>query len=266
MKFIRLDPAPQLSHLIECYWMIENTDPTGEPQKVIPDGFTELVFHYSNQFQINIDGTWHEQSKYLIAGQITRYFYLKDTGPAGMIAVKLKPAALTQLFAIAMEDITDKTIAIADLENPILCDLINQIIPFVDEHHGKQVFDQFFMKLLPVKETPITVAINFIFETNGMATVADLAKMAKVNTRQLGRLFQKYIGLSPKYYSRIIRFNYIYELIRDKKRSWTEIVYLSGYYDQSHFIRDFKAFTGEDPSAYAFEEKNMANFFLHKGS
>jgi AraC-like DNA-binding protein len=266
MKFIRIDPAPALAHLIECYWIIENDEPDGEAQKVIPDGFAELVFHYKNQFQININGYWQEQAKYLIAGQITKFFYLRDTGPAGMVAVKLKPAALTQLFGVSMEQITDQTIAIADFENPKLRELLDQVLPFVDQHQAKQVFDRFFTALLPAEETPITNAIQLIFETKGLVTVAKLAEAAKVSSRQLSRLFTKYIGVAPKYYCRIIRFNYIYELIQDKKREWAEIVYLSGYYDQSHFIRDFKAFTGEDPSAYAFDEKNMANFFLNKKS
>ena len=97
-----------------------------------------------------------------------------------------------------------------------------------------------------------------------MVTVAVMATAAGVSERQLERLFKKYIGLSPKYYARIIRFNYIFKLIHLKNTSWAEVVYQSGFYDQSHFIRNFKAFTGEDPSSYYFEEKNMANFFLNK--
>ena len=84
------------------------------------------------------------------------------------------------------------------------------------------------------------------------------------NERQIERLFSKYIGLSPKFYSRIIRFSHIFELMRSKDNSWGDLVYKSGFYDQSHFIKNFKEFTGEDPSSYGFEEKNMANFHLKK--
>ncbi|MDQ8054015.1 MAG: helix-turn-helix domain-containing protein [Pedobacter sp.] len=264
MNFIRLDPAPQLAHLIECYWIIENQSPDGQPQKIIPDGFTELVFHYQNQFQININGQWEDQDKYLIAGQISRFFYLRDTGVAGMVAVKFKPAALTQLFGLTMQEFTDRTIALKDLSDPKLNQLHQQILPYPGPETAKQIFDRFFIAMLPIAETPINVALDLIFKRKGLVTVKQLADEAQMGDRQLGRLFLKYIGLSPKYYCRIIRFNYIYELIQDRKRPWAEIVYLSGYYDQSHFIRDFKAFTGEDPSSYAFDAENMANFFLNK--
>jgi transcriptional regulator GlxA family with amidase domain len=85
-----------------------------------------------------------------------------------------------------------------------------------------------------------------------------------ITERQLERLFKKYIGLSPKFYSRIIRFNHIFQLVKEKRISWLEITHLSGYFDQSHFIRDFKAFTGEEPSQYFFDAPDMANFFLKK--
>lgn len=145
MKFTRISPHPSLGKLIECYWMMQSDDATPRIEKIIPDGFTELIF-----------------------------------------------------------------------------------------------------------------------ESNGMAGIKDLCEAGNKSERQLQRLFKKYIGLSPKYYARIIRFNYIFRLIKEKERSWAEIVFESGYYDQSHFIRNFKAFTGEDTSAYYFEAPNMANFFLNK--
>ena len=55
-----------------------------------------------------------------------------------------------------------------------------------------------------------------------------------------------------------------FDQIKQGKEPWLDITYDSGYYDQAHFIKNFKEFTGESPSAYGFEEKNMANFFLFK--
>jgi AraC-like DNA-binding protein len=85
-----------------------------------------------------------------------------------------------------------------------------------------------------------------------------------VGERYLQQLFQKYIGVSPKFFARIVRFSYIFKVIKDEDPNWADVVYEAGYYDQSHFIRNFKAFTGEDPSAYIFAEKSLANFFMKK--
>jgi methylphosphotriester-DNA--protein-cysteine methyltransferase len=75
---------------------------------------------------------------------------------------------------------------------------------------------------------------------------------------------RKFIGLPPKFYARLIRFNYIFSLIQDKKLTWSELASQSGYYDLSHFVKNFQSFTGEDPSSYVFEDENLANFFLLK--
>jgi AraC-like DNA-binding protein len=265
MKFTRIDPHPQLEYLIECYWMMQDDDPTPNIEKIIPDGFTELIFNYGSIYKAKTNGEWYLQTPNLLAGQISSYFYLENTGPTGSFAIKLKPAALTQLFNLNMDLYLDKIVDLDTFPNHELATLKEKLLPFKDEGHLKQSLDNYFLALSkkatlnPLKET-----LDLVFSSNGMASVAEMIAVAQVSERQIERLFKKYIGLSPKYYSRIIRFNYIFQLIKSKKNSWTEIVYQSGYYDQSHFIRNFKAFTGEDPSSYFFEEKNMANFFLNK--
>ncbi|WEK18469.1 MAG: helix-turn-helix domain-containing protein [Candidatus Pedobacter colombiensis] len=265
MKFIKIAPHSSLTQLVECYWMMQSDDPTPRIEKIIPDGFTELIFNYGSVYKAKINKEWHVQSPNLLAGQISSYFYLENTGPTGSFAIKLKPAALTQLFNLSMDHYLDKIVDLDTFPNQQLSTLKEKVLPFQNEHHLKSVLDNHFIELSKnVSENPIKDTLNLIFDSNGRSSVREMASVAGVGERQLERLFKKYIGLSPKYYARIIQFNYIFQLIKLKKSSWTEIVFQSGYYDQSHFIRNFKAFTGEDPSSYFFEEKNMANFFLNK--
>nr|WP_068886758.1 helix-turn-helix domain-containing protein [Pedobacter panaciterrae] len=265
MKFTRIDPDPQLDHIIECYWMMQDDNPEPRMEKIIPDGFTELIFNYGSPYKAKTNGEWQLQTQNLLAGQISSFFFLENTGPTGSFAIKLKPAALTQLFNLNMDQYLDKIVDLDTFPNPELAAMKEKLLPFKNEHDLKRVLDSYFIKLSKdIIANPLKDALDLIFSSNGTATVAEMLSTAKLSERQLERLFKKYIGLSPKYYSRIIRFNYIFQLIKSKNSSWTEIVYQSGYYDQSHFIRNFKAFTGEDPASYFFEEKNMANFFLNK--
>ena len=98
-----------------------------------------------------------------------------------------------------------------------------------------------------------------------MAPVADICKQTGCSERQLERMFRKYIGLSPKLYSRIIRFAHIFQVVQgSKEMNGSQLGIASGYYDQSHFIKNFKAFAGEEPSGYFFDQSNLANFFLRK--
>ena len=99
---------------------------------------------------------------------------------------------------------------------------------------------------------------------SGHVSVTELCDHVATGERNLERIFRTYIGLSPKFFGRIIRFNKIFELVQIEDPSWSDLVFETGYYDQSHFIRNFKAFTGEDPTRYLFSSPSLANFFLAK--
>ena len=265
MNFTRISPHEELSELIECYWMMQDQDTASKIQKIIPDGYTELIFNYGGLYRIKMDGPWRLQTANLFAGQINSYFFLENTGATASFAIKMKPAAMTQLFGLNMYKYVDKISDINTFPHPQIAKLNSILIPFKNEQELIQRLDSHFLLLKKSAcVNPLRRELRDVFESNGTITVQELCAVGGKNERQLQRLFKKYIGISPKYYIRIIRFNYIFQLLKEGMVNWTEVVFRSGYYDQSHFIRDFKCFTGEDPSAYNFKESNMANFFLNK--
>jgi AraC-like DNA-binding protein len=267
MFFKRFDPAEELKNIIECYWIIEDDDVSPQQQKIIPDGFIEIIFHYRSPYRINLGGRWEQQSLSLLAGQIRNHFFLENTGTSGIIGVKLKPTALTHLFGLSMYQFTDRVVDI--LSVPALQSLWRQEQLSVAQDHEKRIvlLDDLFKEIISEKKYAPTIAeqaIDLIFANHGMMPVSDITHKIGIGERQLENLFKKYVGLSPKFFMRIIRFNYIFKLVQENNQSWSGLAYEASYFDQSHFIRNFRDFTGENPSDYAFDEKNMANFFLQK--
>jgi len=265
MKFIRLNAHPELVHIIECYWIMIDPESVVNTQKIIPDGFIELIFHFADPYLTDITGQWCIQSTSLLAGQLKSYFHLQNTGTSGMVAIKFKPQALTKLFGFDMFGLTGKIVDLGVVNCPALMKLRNIILPYNGPAEVKSKLDLFFKeRCTGLSPDPILPALDLIFSANGRLSIADMVKASGINERKLERLFKTHVGLGPKYYARIIRFNYIFKLIKSKNTNWSDIVFQAGYYDQSHFIRDFKTFTGVDPSSYYFDEKDMANFFLNK--
>lgn len=267
MLYDRIEPDLSLSHLIDCYWVIESNDRTPHQQKIIPDGFPEIIFHYRDPYRINISGEWELQNRKLLAGQIRNHFLLENTGSSGMIGIKLKPAGVTQLFGISMQEFTDKVVhldSVLEAEFHFVSEFLLSPTPYFEKVDRLNRFFNEKKKQMKKNELLIDNALELIFKENGVVSVSELISALNVGERKLERLFNKYVGLSPKFYSRIIRFNYIFQLIQKKKLSWSEVAQLSGYYDQSHFISNFQEFTGEDPSSYFFEDENIANFFLKR--
>ncbi len=267
MLYERIQPSASLSRFIDCFWVIESDDPTIHQQKIIPDGFPEIIFHYGEPYRINISGEWSAQSNKLLAGQIRNHFLLENTGRSGMIGIKFRPHGIASLFDVTMEALTDDVVELDSFLpgqfEPVTSTLLGE------DHFSKKIaaLTSFFEDLINSKETSdqlIDRVLQLIFTRNGVLSVSEIVDQLNVNERKLERSFKKFIGLSPKFYCRIIRFNYIFKLIKEQKLSWSELAYLSGYYDQSHFIKNFQEFTGEDPSEYFFEEETMANFFLNR--
>ena len=266
MSFERIAPGNSLENFIECFWIVENEDPTPVKQKIIPDGFTEIIFHFGDHYRIKQKKQWLIQPRNLLAGQLRKYFMLENIGTSDILGIKFKPAALTHLYNLNMSLVTDRVVNLCEvLEEP------GALLRAANE--GKDHYERInslctYFKNMPVikdrKQTPVDRAVDLVFDQNGMVTVTELCDAAGVGERQLENIFKKFIGLSPKFFSRIIRFNYIFKLVDKNEQSWTSLAYEAAYYDQSHFIRNFKDFTGESPSSYLFDEKNLANFFLKK--
>jgi AraC-like DNA-binding protein len=268
MIFKRISPSVFIEDFIECYWILEDDNTTSIKQKIIPDGFPEIIFHYGDPYKISISGKWEIQTNFLLAGQITKYFYLENTGTTGTFGIKLKPSAIARLFHLSMKDYNDKVVSLNNTNNSELNGI--KYILSSGHNHDEIIFllNSFFEELIAEKKPispPIDDAVKFIFKKNGLVTVAELCSVAYLGERQLLNQFSRYVGLSPKLYARVIRLNYIFQLVRENKEKWSSLAYEAAFFDQSHFIKDFKKFTGENPGKYLFEEKNMANFFLMPG-
>lgn len=247
MEFRRIEPTGDAAKAVECYWTVRDDDPTPVRQKIIPDGFAEIIFHSGDHYRINLDGRWKRQGKRLLAGQIRKFFYLENSGVTDIFGIKLKPTAVTHIFDIPMTDKVDKVVKLG---------------VDIDVRNVNEFFSQ-LCRNYPV-DHPADRAVEMIFAKKGMVNITSICKDLSIGERYLQQLFKKYVGVTPKFFARIVRFAYIFQLIKDEDPNWADVVYEAGYYDQSHFIRNFKAFTGEDPSRYIFEEKTLANFFMKK--
>ncbi len=267
MLFKQFEPSREVSSFIECYWVVENKCTDICREKIIPDGFPEVIFHYKAPYRINIDGNWQTQSKNLMAGQLRNHFFLENTGESGMVGIKFKQTGLTRLFDLHMKELTDKVVPLASKVGDQLNDVITLVGKDIDPDEKILEVDKWlvnFTKSHRFNDVFTERVVNFIIDRKGMIAVKDLTSHFDISERKLERVFDKFVGLSPKFFSRIIRFNYLFKLMKEKKHSWTDLAFSSGFFDQSHFIKNFREFTGEDPSRYLFDQQNMANFFLYR--
>lgn len=268
--FFKKNTSPKLSRIIKSFWLIDNKEDLSiTREKIIPDGYPELIFHFGDHYKtnININGTWQIQGLNLIAGQIKNHFFVENTGKSKVFGIKFQPWGLSELFNIEMSDLTDKIIEIPN-------DILDVLIPvkklstssfsFVEKVTQIENWFIEFLSNSDLRSSKGQKAVELIIENKGKLDLKNIQNEVGISERTLQRYFRTKVGLSPKYYSRIIRFSHIFKLVQSESLNWSDIVFLTGFYDQSHFIKNFKEFTGDYPSKYSFFEKNLANFFLKK--
>lgn len=263
MEYLQKEVDGSLADTVKWFWTIASDDPDSQKQKIIPDGYPEIIFHYGDPYEVNISGSWEKQSQSLLAGQLSSFFYLRNTGVSRMFAIKLQPWTLHALFEISAVELLDRVIDVPEQKIHPIWKKIYHIATSEHSFERKCLEIEDLLSEVPMNvPEPTQNATKKILEKNGLVNIHELAGEIGAGERTLERQFQTHIGLSPKKYSRIIRHSYIFRIVNEKPNNWAQVAYQAGFYDQTHFIRDFQEFTGEDPSKYGFDEKNMANFFL----
>nr|WP_262895832.1 helix-turn-helix transcriptional regulator [Aureivirga marina] len=130
------------------------------------------------------------------------------------------------------------------------------------------IAETFLLELLKSKEVKdriISSTIEIISKHKGQLTVNELSKQVNSNRRMLARKFSSDVGLSPKQLSKIVRLqNSLKSLLQKEKTSLTNLAYENEYFDQAHFIKDFKEFTGITPKEFYGEDLKMSLIFDSK--
>ena len=130
--------------------------------------------------------------------------------------------------------------------------------------------EKFLFGRLSDKETIDNIVkstIDAMFQSNGSKPLNAILKDNLRKRRQLERNFKKQIGISPKQLSKVIRLQAILQLLLNQKtETLTGVAYETEYYDQSHFIKDFKEFTGTTPKEFLTDDKMVLSSLLYKKS
>jgi AraC-like DNA-binding protein len=104
--------------------------------------------------------------------------------------------------------------------------------------------------------------ISLVKKSESLSSLKSLSEKTGIHYKKLERVFSKYTGYNPKNFSRVIRFYKALQQMKKSSHSLTGIGLEGGYYDQPHFIRDFKAFTGKSPTQFHTENPTIANLLL----
>lgn len=266
MLYQKFSPCAQLAPFIETYyiWTSQKELVNNLVVESPPNGFCSIVFNTGDAYTLkNKKYDTLAVPRSFIAGQAIYSYSLTLSGCIAVAGIVFKPAGLASLFHLPVYEFTEERI---DLKKKIGSRLVahieEQLKALTDASEKAKLLEQFVLELcnnnIPGSDE-IDIAANRIVELNGMLYVTDLLKDIYMSRRNFERKFFKKVGLSPKYYARIRRFSFLMNRIAGKKEAdWVQLFSDCAYYDQSHFIKDFIAFTGRTPQQYIEANTELA--------
>ncbi len=256
MIFYTIPPPAALAKYVRVFWVLEHDVPGGETyiHRTMADGCAELVFHYKGRFdEILPSGKIEKSFLSGVGGQTTQFNRYSIQESFGLFGVYLYPFTLPCLFNIPAYIITNQTPDLEQLLGREGKELEERIMTAPDNHSRATILSTFMEQRLlkhAIKQPEVFTAINHIIKTRGTVRIESLAKQAFLSTRQFERTFKHFAGFTPKLFSRLSRFQSVISQYGKQYTSLTHLAYDCGYYDQSHFIHDFKEFSGYHPSHY----------------
>ncbi len=257
MNYQTFEPHPDLQSLIKCHWILEvPADTDAKRQRIIPDGCIEMIFMLGDDVKRYTKGDeFIIQPRAMVIGQITEPFFVEPTGFVNSFATRFYPYGFANFSSAPIVDLANKETSLKSLFGEQSSkELTDQIGKAHDTNSRIKVIENFLLARLQNKATIDSIVkntIDAILDTRGSVPINSLVKNDASKRRQLERKFIKQIGISPKQLGRMIRLQAALSLLLNQQsESFTSIAYESEYYDQAHFIKDFKDFTGTTPKDF----------------
>jgi AraC-like DNA-binding protein len=268
MDYQVIEPDAAIQPFIKCFWTLE-AEATSSPvrQRVVPDGCMEMIFNYGDRFyQYLEDGSFLLQPQSFVFGQITRFLEIAPSGVTGLIAARFLPEGLTPFIDCPVSSLENKAVAIREVFGKKGEILEQSVLGSATTTERIGLITSFLLSKLEERSTidSITRAcVATIFQTQGQLGVTELAGRMSLHCRNMERRFESAVGMSPKQLSRVVRLQSALRLLGQKKfDNLTSLAYESGYYDQAHFIKDFKEFTGISPKSFFAENLKLSALFI----
>ncbi|WP_436486010.1 DUF6597 domain-containing transcriptional factor [Chitinophaga sp. ARDCPP14] len=266
MNYYTIPPPVKLAEYIQFFWVLEGSATAEKPfhHRVLAESSPEWIFYCKGQFEAyGVGDDRHKTSFSCLSGQLQHFRKLYTLNDFCLFGVYLFPYAIPGIFGLPAHVLSDQTVDTETLLGREGQLLEQKVFAASDHRQRATLISQFILqRLAKSAETasPVFTSVRQILMSSTALSIPALADECYLSRRQFERKFIHYAGYSPKQFQRIARFNAVIKGFEKRPVSLTEMAYSCGYYDQSHFIHDFRLFSGYNPKAFFTHQKDAADY------
>jgi AraC-like DNA-binding protein len=264
IRYREARPSQPLRHFVETLWLLEQDAEAGAPQRIVPDGHPELILNWCQPCEYFDGQEWVRQSQCFFAGQIERPLLLRSNGRTKMLGVRFRANGAAALFKVSMGELSGRFTPVDELSS-VLSRRSSRVWEAVDPFAAmNEALLSAWDGPQSLRDRTVEIALAKISAARGLVRIHRLARDLNLSTRQLERRFSDVVGLSPRVFSRILRFNQVFRYLEKPGLGWARTAADCGYYDQAHLIRDCNALAGTTPRVLLEKDGDLARHFYRR--
>jgi len=260
-------PSAALSDFVMCYWNLD-ARPEGTPKRntIVPDGTMKLIFHYGDTYVHHTpSGGQLVLPRCFLIGQLTRPFVVEPKGATGSFIVRFHPAGLIPFATAELRNLENTALPLGELFGRDGLELGEMILNAHSIEQRIKIIENFLLKRLnrqTITDRVVKESVNILLNEKGKPAVRDLSRQCGISPKHLNRKFSETVGLTPKQFAQTVRIQTALKmLITHDDWRLTDLAFESEYFDQAHFIRQFRKFTGITPKRFYGDDLTMSTIF-----
>lgn len=268
MLFKEILPQEKLRPYVHCYWLMDTGGYVQVNDTLLPNGYTEIVFNLGNAIWHSMsNGKFSVNPPIELVGQMTQPTRIKCAGHNILLGIRFHSHTAGLFLNEPMQQFNNEVQDLAAVMGSGTTSLLQALLNTPQLSQQIALVELFLLNRLQInghrvhKIKMLGHVVRAMKEDPSDQCIQLVASQCGISSRYLQKLFIEHLGVSPRMFLKIARFKKSLEYLNGGPGSLTAVAYDCGYFDQSHFIRDFKSFTGVTPSSYSPDLFPVSQFF-----
>ena len=258
-------PRAPLADFVESFWLYESTTPLQHAREHrLPNGSVELVINLRKDVVSVYDrqdaNKLHSFRAGVISGPYSTFFVIDTSCLSSLIGVAFKPGGAAPFLPVPTAELLNRHVSLETLWGSPALELRDRLLAVDAAQTRFSILEQWLLTRAkrPLLWRPtLTFALGSLHTTQ---TISEIVEQTGLSSRHFIQIFHEAVGLTPKQFARVKRFQEVLRLIeKGKQIVWADIALSCGYYDQAHFIHDFQDFCGLTPRTYLAQRGEFRN-------
>jgi AraC-like DNA-binding protein len=240
-------PPPPLSEHIHLFWYFDGILGTTPHERLLPDGSSNIIVDLGTRSSV-------------ITGAHSRYFVIEASIAMHVMGIWFKPGGAFRFMRAPASELRDAHVALDDVWGASADELREQLLDAPTPASKFAITERALLDRF-MEGRDQHAAVRFALSQFGtVARVTPIVDAIGISARRFEQLFFEQVGLTPKVFCRVRRFQRVLHLINEQTDvDWSDVALACGYFDQSHFIHDFQSFSGINPTEYVTRGSRYIN-------